>query len=201
MTLHRIAPVLLGIGLLLEVLVLGYSAWESQGDSTKFFQAAARLSGRVSLLFFVLLVVQVTYAPNFDRNSLPFKVKFLLFRDFAIVHVIHWCLLAVAVYLSGFELVPVRLLGGAIAYGLVVGMPFLMARRNISDETLMRVQSAYLYWVALVFLLTYVTRLRGQVPTATGSMLSWWIGLGVLVLLFLWRIGFLWNVRKNAVLP
>lgn len=46
----------LRIGLLLEFAVLILAFMEANGDTTLFFQTAARLSGRVSLLLFIFVV-------------------------------------------------------------------------------------------------------------------------------------------------
>ncbi len=111
-------------GLLLEAIVLLAARQESNGDTTAFFQSAARLSGRVSLLFFGAFVVYAARFPGVEAGSAPLKIKGQLAFDFMVVHVIHWFLLAAAVQLSGFELVPFRLAGGILAYAMVVVYAF-----------------------------------------------------------------------------
>lgn len=186
-TLNKLAPRLLTVGLVLELLVLLLAWQESSGETTRFFQGAARLSGRVSLLFFVFLMIYATLVPKFDRHSQAFQTKYLLYRDFAIVHVIHWCLLAVSVSMSHFELLPIRVLGGAIAYGLVVAMPYLMSRSTLNIPLLTSIQSAYMFWVWLIFTMTYTARLSGSSPINTGSPVAWWPLFSVLILLIFWR--------------
>jgi len=192
---ERFSPRLLWVGIGLEALVLLAAAWESGGVAGPFFQAAARLSGRVSLLFFALLLVYATLRPTFERSVETFEVKYRLYRDFAVVHVIHWCLLAASVWIKGFELVPVRLAGGALAYALVVGMPLVVKHGWVEGKALRRLQNFYLFWVWLVFLLTYVTRLRGQTPDVSGSPSAWW-PLAVFTLgLMAWRS---WQFLKKT---
>jgi hypothetical protein len=186
-TLNKLSPRFLTIGLVLELLVLILAWLESAGDTTRFFQGAARLSGRVSLLFFVFLMIYATLMPKFDRHTQTFQTKYLLFRDFAIVHVIHWCLLAVSVSMSHFELLPIRVLGGAVAYGLVVTMPYLMSRPALNVPLLTGMQSAYMFWVWLVFTMTYTARLSGGSLVHTGSPVAWWPLFSVLILLIFWR--------------
>jgi hypothetical protein len=194
----RLTPYWLTMGLGLEGLML-LAAWlESSGDTTVFFQAAARLSGRVSLLYFAVLLVQVTHQPAWNRQMPGFETNFRLFRDFAVLHVIHWGLLAVAVYRTGFELVPFRVAGGALAYLLVVGLPILLRTDWLTESTLRRLGAFYFFWVWLVFFLTYLTRLRGQAPIHTGSPAAWWPLLLVTVGLMAWRVWFVFFQKKEA---
>jgi hypothetical protein len=184
----RYSTRLIWFGLALECLVLLAARLESGGETTAFFQAAARLSGRVSLLFFALLLVYATLHPGFERGSDSLRVKARLFRDFAVLHVIHWFLLVASVRLSGFELVPFRVAGGALAYFLVVGMPFAVRFNWFKINVLARLQGFYLFWVWLIFFLTYVTRLRGQSPEASGAPSAWWPLAAATLGLMLWRI-------------
>lgn len=189
---ERFSPRLLRIGLILEALVLSAAAVESGGSWGAFFQAAARLSGRVSLLFFALLLLYATLHPHFERSVETFRVKYRLYRDFAVVHTIHWCLLATSVSLNGFELVPARLAGGSLAYVLVIGMPFVVGRDWVRGSALNQLQGFYLFWVWLVFMLTYVARLQGQTPDATGSPAAWWPLAAFTFGLMVWRVWRLW---------
>lgn len=195
--LAKLSPKLLWIGLGLEALVLLAAFLESGGETAAFFQASARLSGRVSLLFFSLLLVYATLHPSFERGSETFQVKFRLFQVFAILHVLHWFLLVTSIWFNGFELVPARLAGGALAYLLVVGMPLLLLSEGLSGKFLRRLQGFYLFWVWFVFFMTYLTRLRGQSPDASGSPEAWWPLAAFTVGLMLWRV---WKIftRKNA---
>jgi hypothetical protein len=186
--LHRLSPSLLLIGVGMESLVL-LAAWlESGGMLPAFFQASARLSGRASLIFFALLLIYATLQPGFDRTKESFRVKVRLFSAFAILHGIHWCLLAVSVWMNGFDLNPARLAGGMLAYLLILGMPVLLNSEKLSVNALKALQSFYLLWVWFVFMMTYVTRLRGQSPDAGGSPEAWWpLAAGTLALM-LWRV-------------
>ncbi len=184
---ERQVPRLLVLGIGLEILVLMAAYWESSGALQPFFQAAARLSGRVSVLFFSVLMIYATLVPDFERGTLEYRTKYILFRNFAVVHIIHWFLLAGAVYLSPFELLPIRLAGGVIAYTLVAVMPYLMEREETSKPTLVAVQAGYMLWVWLVFTMTYTSRLSGSTPTHTGSPAAWWPIFAWLIGLVFWR--------------
>lgn len=194
---EQITPRLLAIGVLLELLVL-VAAWlESGGATAPFFQASARLSGRVSVLFFSVLLIYATLHPGFERGSKEYRTKYILFRDFAVIHIIHWFLLATSVYLTQFEILPIRLAGGVIAYVLVGVMPWLMTQANTSFATLTAVQATYMFWVWLVFSMTYTARLSGSTPVHTGSPASWWPFFIWLIGLIFWRSYML--LRQNWV--
>lgn len=193
---QRLSTKLWVIGLGLEGLALLASFLEASGDVNAFFQAAARLSGRVSLLFFALLLVYATLHPTLERTSATFLTKYRLYRDFAILHGIHWVLLATSVWLNGFELVATRLAAGALAYCLVLGMPIAVQTERLSTRFLERLQGFYLFWVWFVFFMTYVTRLSGQNPSASGTVLAWWPLAVFSAGLMLWRVWKIWK-HKN----
>jgi hypothetical protein len=191
MTLNRLLP----IGIALELLVLITSYFESSGDTTAFFQAAARLSGRVSLLFFTFYFIYSTLNPSVKALSVKeypenegLKTKYILSRDFAIIHLIHWVFLAIAVKLSGFELVPYRVAGGALAYFMVVAMPFILKKKIFTNFSLRVTEGVYIFYVWLIFFMTYLPRIRGHVPTATGNMQAYYILIIFTIGLILWRI-------------
>ena len=175
-------------GLLLEAIVLLAARQESNGETTAFFQSAARLSGRVSLLFFGAFVVYAARFPGVEAGSAPLKIKGQLAFDFMVVHVIHWFLLAAAVHLSGFELVPFRLAGGILAYAMVVAMPFILSRRFVLPWSMARLQDIYVLYVWLIFFMTYLSRISGQTSTATGSMSFYYFGIGICLTLLVYYL-------------
>ena len=187
---NRLIPGMLRLFLALEGIAIILAGMQSDSDLTVFFQHAARLTGRVSLFAFSVLLVYVTLNPRFERDTDTFRHKSVLFRDFAIVHVIHGFFLAVAVYLAPFELIPLRVAGGAIAYIFIVGMPFLLQRLTVQEPLLVAAQGIYLLWVWLVFVMTYRARLAGETPTSTGTPAEW-LPLYTFVLgLMIWRLGY-----------
>ncbi|MES2797991.1 MAG: hypothetical protein V4683_18635 [Bacteroidota bacterium] len=173
-------------GLLLEILVLIFSYYESNGLVTSFFQAAARLSGRVSLLFFALLFIYSTVNIGFEPALLT--NKYILAKDFAILHIIHWFLLATAVNLSGFELVPSRVFGGALAYLMILILPFLLKRVFLKNISLKWPMHIYLSYVWFIFFMTYVSRVTGKATNITGSLSSYWLLISATIILMIWRI-------------
>lgn len=186
---------LLPYGYCLEVFVLIMSYLESYGDTTAFFQAAARLSGRVSLLFFLIYAIYTTVYPSV-KEDIEIKVKTSLSKDFAIIHVIHWMFLAVAVTLSGFEIVFIRVIGGALAYLMIILMPLVYEKRLFANRPLPMLENGYIIYVWFIFFMTYLPRILGKVPTATGTMSSY-ITLMVLTIGFMiWRVVLMQRDRR-----
>ena len=178
---------ILPYGYSLEVFVVIMAYLESYGDTTAFFQAAARLSGRVSLLFFLIFAVYATLYPSV-KEGIVLTVKTSLVKDFAIIHVIHWMFLATAVTLSHFELVPLRILGGALAYLMVIVMPLIYEKRILTSRPLPLMQNIYIIYVWLIFFMTYLSRVTGKTPTATGSMLAYTALMIATVGFMIWRV-------------
>ena len=118
------------------------------------------------------------------KEDIELKVKTSLSKDFAIIHVIHWMFLAVAVTLSGFELVFIRVIGGALAYLMIILMPLVYEKRILTKYPLSKLENAYIIYVWFIFFMTYLPRILGKVPTATGSMSSY-IALMVLTVGFM----------------
>ena len=186
----------LGIGILLEILVLILSYFEANGDITHFFQATARLSGRVSLLFFSLLFIYATLFPSVEQGSESLKVKYVLAKNFAIIHVIHWFLLATAAKLSKFSIVPIRVAGGALAYLIIVLLPFIIQRMIFKKIPLRTAFNVYLFYVWLIFFITYLTRVLGKASPITGIMPAYYILISLTTALMIFRIGIIIKKRK-----
>ena len=192
---------LLITGIALELLVILLAFIESKGDMTLFFQASARLSGRVSLLFFLFYGIYATRNPSVETGSVALSVKTTLVRDFAVIHVIHWVFLAIAVILSGFELVPFRVLGGALAYLMIVLMPLIYQKKLLATVSLTTMQHVYIFYVWLIFFMTYLSRVRGQTPTATGNMWAYWVLMAVTTAFLVWRIVKMFNQKPTQSTP
>jgi hypothetical protein len=193
----KLLPKLLAAGLFLEAGVLGLSYLESGGNSVLFFSAAARLSGRVSLLYFGMLFIYATLYPSVEKKSTVLLVKYTLAKNFAILHIIHWFLLAIAVSKSNFELVPSRLIGGGIAYALIVLLPFIIKQKIFSRLPLQLVFGVYLPYVWLIFFMTYLSRVTGSSVAVTGSMAAYRVLMDLTILLMLWRIA--WLIKNSFI--
>lgn len=138
------------------------------GATLETLQAVTRFSGRASLAIFSLIFL--------FQNHRYLHVKFILsekyFSIFAIAHGIHLIQLLTYVYLSGNELIPVRLAGGFLAYVLIFIMPYaqrLFEHSKISMKQFSTLTLIYLYYVWFIFFMSYLPRVRGELPNVGGS--------------------------------
>jgi len=138
------------------------------GATLESLQAVTRFSGRVSLAIFSLIFL-------FQKHQY-LNVKLILsekyFLIFAISHGIHLIQLLTYVYLSGNELIPIRLAGGFLAYVLIFIMPYvqhLFEQSKISMKQYSTLTLIYLYYVWFIFFMSYLPRVRGELPHVGGS--------------------------------
>ena len=151
------------------------------GVTVDALQAVTRFSGRVSLALFSLIFLFQKH-PYIKVTSLLSEKYFLIF---AIAHGIHLCQLLSYVYLSGITLVPYRVAAGFLAYSFIFAMPWLEQRydqKRISPKQFSAITLLYLYYVWLIFFMTYLSRVQGTFPKAGGSyaehiMLLGWVAL------------------------
>jgi len=149
--------------LLVAALGINNYGWNIEG-----LQATTRFSGRLSLFIFSFIFLLY---PK-DNSILRFYLSENFFLAFAIGHGIHLGELLSYVSLSGTPLVPYRLAGGFLAYILIFIMPFIQQRSETGKLTPKRYQSIgyfYLFYVWLIFFMTYVGRLRSELRNAGGT--------------------------------
>lgn len=138
------------------------------GATLETLQAVTRFSGRLSLVIFSLMFL--------FHNSKLVNLKAILsekyFLVFAIAHGIHLVQLLSFVYLSGNELIPLRLAGGFLAYVLIFLMPYaqqLFDRNKIAAKQFSTLTLIYMYYVWFIFFMSYLPRVRGTLPNVGGS--------------------------------
>lgn len=153
--------------ILLECLVAAF-AFYHYGQSLEALQAVTRYSGRVSLFIFsIIFILLPQHEPTLERilSTKPFLI-------FAIAHGIHLAELLTYVYLSGNELIPLRLAGGFLAYALIFAMPFIKQYAQTGKKTVGRykiAQTIYLYYVWFIFFMSYLPRVQGKLPDVGGQ--------------------------------
>ena len=148
----------------LVIVLVGYS---TEGFTLAALQTITRFSGRLSLALFSVIFLFYN-RPSTISSWLSDHFYFL----FAIVHGIHLIELLLFVYLSGVQLIPYRLAGGAVAYLYIFSMPVLQVYRDrarISQRTYATAEIIFIYYLWLVFFLTYLPRVQGKVANAGGS--------------------------------
>lgn len=149
---------LLFLGMFIELLIflISYLFKENFGD---VFRYSARYSGRLSL--FVYLYCFYIFFESFITNKNLKKLKeFVLI--FGILHVVHFGYLAMSVFLNELPIIPVKVTGGAIAYMMIIIYPFII--NKIKNTTYHLI---YFYYVGIVFLVTYLARIRGDFEGAS----------------------------------
>ena len=138
------------------------------GATLETLQAVTRYSGRVSLSIFSLIFLFQNH--RYIPVKLTLSEKY--FSIFAIAHGIHLIQLLSFVYLTSNELIPLRLAGGFVAYLLIFIMPYaqhLFERHKISHKQFSTLTLIYLYYVWFIFFMTYLPRVRGELPNVGGS--------------------------------
>jgi hypothetical protein len=179
---------LLIIGLMLEIGVFGLAFFTSEGQLALLLRQAARISPRISLLFFAFFVFIYTSKAHGDNEA-----KYIYSRNFAIIHFIHWLLLMGAMLINNFPFDWLRIIPGILAYISVMVAPFIYKKELFTRTQLVIWEKWYLFIVWIMFFLTYVVRLTNQSPNATGGKGSYIMGMFFVTLLLIYYMA---NVRK-----
>jgi len=138
------------------------------GTTLETLQAVTRFSGRVSLAIFSLIFLFQNHRHLNVKNILSEKY----FSIFAIAHGIHLIQLLTYVYLSGNQLIPVRLAGGFLAYVMIFIMPYaqhVFEQNQLTPKQFSTLTLIYLYYVWFIFFMIYLPRVRGELPNVGGS--------------------------------
>lgn len=153
--------------ILLECLVAAF-AFYHYGQTLEALQAVTRYSGRVSLFIFsIMFLLLPKHESTLERLLSPRP-----FFIFALAHGIHLVELLTYVYLSGNELIPIRLAGGFLAYALIFAMPVVKQYALAGKLTVGKYkifQTLYLYYVWFIFFMSYLPRVQGKLPDVGGQ--------------------------------
>jgi hypothetical protein len=161
MSSRKIITVFVGLEIIIIVISL-----LSEGYTLEALQTITRFSGRLSLLLFSGIFLA------YNKPVLTTWLSDKFYLVFAIVHGIHLIELLLFVTLSGVKLVPIRIAGGFVAYAYIFSMPLLQSFRDqgkILRKTFATLEVIFLYYVWLIFFLTYLPRVQGKLPLAGGS--------------------------------
>jgi hypothetical protein len=172
---------LLIIGIALELGVLALAFFTSEGQLALLLRQAARISARISLLFFAFFVFIYTSKANANNET-----KYIYSRNFAIIHFIHWMLLMAAMLINNFPFEWLR---------IILIAPFIYKNTFFTQSKMLIWEKWYLFIVWIMFFLTYVFRLANLSPNATGGKGSYIMGMFFVVMLLIY---FVVNVRKLA---
>ncbi len=161
---------MLFVGILIEgfVVVLANLRYD---NTVEVLQAMARFSGRFSLFIFLFtfMIASFYMNPKHETFSKGIELEKRLVGTFAIMHLIHFGFLASFIYVSGTELIIHRLMGGILAYLLIVSYPLYMRRADVQTRQFNILRRVYYYYVLFVFFMTYLPRIMGTLPNVGGS--------------------------------
>lgn len=161
----------------LELLIGGF-AYFNYGFTPEGLQAVTRYSGRLSLGLFSIIFILLPQNEKRLTSILSSK-PFLIFTC---AHGIHLLELLSYVYLSGNELIPIRLAGGFLAYVMIFAMPVVRQRYtdgHVNEKKYQLIQTIYLYYVWFIFFMSYLPRVQGKLLNVGGQywefvvLLSW----------------------------
>jgi hypothetical protein len=165
------------VGILVAELACLFLAFYFYGFEKEALQATVRFSGRLSLLYFSLL-----FLLSLKNNWLQEFLSPNPFAGFALAHGIHLVELLTYQYMFGSGFVPVRALGGFVAYVFIFMLPFFYSAYQlgkVKEKTFNIFNNIFLFYVWFVFFITYLPRVQGKLPNVGGSyqefviLLSW----------------------------
>lgn len=162
-----------------ELLIVILGLW-NYGSNIQGLQAITRFSGRFSLFVFSIIFL---FASN-ERINVRNILSENFYSVFAIAHGIHLGELLSYVILSGTVLIPIRVVGGALAYVFIFAMPVIQHYKNlnkVSASAFAKTELVYSFYLWLIFFLTYLPRVQGKLPNVGGTyqehvILLGWVG-------------------------
>jgi len=147
----------------------------SVDDISETFRYSARYSGRLSLI--VYLYCFYVFSREFEGNKYNKTKKVVLL--FSVLHLIHFIYLAFSVWLNELPIIPYKLLGGFIAYILIIIYPFLIDKIK---KTIYHI--VYFYYVGIVMAVTYLARIKGEFVGAPTELFHYF-GFTIVILIFI----------------
>ena len=142
---------IISLGVFVELLIF-FNFFLSVDDISETFRYSARYSGRLSLI--VYLYCFYVFSKEFEGNKYNKTKKVVLL--FSVLHLIHFIYLAFSVWLNELPIIPYKLLGGFIAYVLIIIYPLLIDKIK---KTIYHI--IYFYYVGIVMAVTYLARIKG----------------------------------------
>jgi hypothetical protein len=169
---------------------IGVAAIIFDGISIEALHTATRFSGRLSLLFFSLILLLKDKTAGSERI-----ISINPYLLFSILHGIHLAELLSFVSLSGVVLIPYRVLGGFAAYLFIFIVPYLVHLKRsgkLSSVKFEKIEAVFLFYIWFIFFMSYLPRVLGKLPDVGGTftehitLFVWVILVGMLRLS--WRL-------------
>lgn len=170
------------LGIFLEILIIAISLFEADSQLA-FLQTASRYSGRLSFFFFSIIFIHAAIFPKVDESlsTILFHRSFVVY--FAILHLIHFGFLASYNILADTVLIPTRLIGGIIAYVTLVLYPIILLTA-LQGKWVSVVRNLYIYFLFFVFFMTYLPRIKGELPEVSGRIETYYALFVILIVFF-----------------
>ena len=149
---------LLLMGVALEVAIFAFCFFTGD-DLPQVFKLSARYSGRVSALVFLWTFFRFA---SLHRKGVEHAVRPWLLL-FAVVHLIHFGFLATSVILNDSPLELHKVIGGSLAYMMIIVAPFRLLDFKLPA------QLVYFYYVTFVMVMTYIARIKGEFQDVVAS--------------------------------
>ena len=165
---------IISLGVFVELLIF-LIFFLSVDDISETFRYSARYSGRLSLI--VYLYCFYVFSREFERNKYNKTKKVVLL--FSVLHLIHFIYLAFSVWLNELPIIPYKLLGGFIAYILIIIYPLLIDKIK---KTIYHI--IYFYYVGIVMAVTYLARIKGEFIGAPTELFHYF-GFTIVILIFI----------------
>ena len=165
---------IISLGVFAELLIF-LIFFLSINDISETFRYSARYSGRLSLI--VYLYCFYVFSKEFEGNKYNKTKKVVLL--FSVLHLIHFIYLAFSVWLNELPIIPYKLLGGFIAYILIIIYPFLIDKIK---KTIYHI--VYFYYVGIVMAVTYLARIKGEFVGAPTELFHYF-GFSIVILIFI----------------
>ena len=165
---------IISFGVFVELLIF-LIFFLSVDDISETFRYSARYSGRLSLI--VYLYCFYVFSKEFEGNKYNKTKKVVLL--FSVLHLIHFIYLAFSVWLNELPIIPYKLLGGFIAYILIIIYPFLIDKIK---KTIYHI--VYFYYVGIVMAVTYLARIKGEFVGAPTELFHYF-GFTIVILIFI----------------
>ena len=165
---------IISLGVFAELLIF-LIFFLSIDDISETFRYSARYSGRLSLI--VYLYCFYVFSKEFEGNKYNKTKKVVLL--FSVLHLIHFIYLAFSVWLNELPIIPYKLLGGFIAYILIIIYPLLIDKIK---KTIYHI--IYFYYVGIVIAVTYLARIKGEFVGAPTELFHYF-GFSIVILIFI----------------
>ncbi len=165
---------IISLGVFAELLIF-LIFFLSINDISETFRYSARYSGRLSLI--VYLYCFYVFSKEFEGNKYNKTKKVVLL--FSVLHLIHFIYLAFSVWLNELPIIPYKLLGGFIAYVLIIIYPLLIDKIK---KTIYHI--IYFYYVGIVMAVTYLARIKGEFIGAPTELFHYF-GFSIVILIFI----------------